>query len=55
MIIECNKEGREAIEKLCDVALKAGGINNLQAVLEILQKAQIKEIDVPSAKKEKTK
>ena len=40
MVIKCNTEGKKAIETLCDVALKAGGLNNLQYILDVLQKIE---------------
>lgn len=37
MIIMANAEGQKAIQGLCDVALKVGGLQNLQAVTQILR------------------
>ena len=36
MIIKVDKEGLEAIKGLADIALKMGGLNNLQPVNKIL-------------------
>ena len=36
MIIKADKEARIAIEQLCDIALKAGGIQNLNGVGKVL-------------------
>lgn len=40
MIIKVDKEGRQAITALCDVALIHGGINNLSQVNLILSKLE---------------
>ncbi len=44
MLIKADKEGMEAVTKLCDVALKTGGIGNMNAVSQIL--AGLKNIEV---------
>jgi len=36
MKIEADKEGAIAIRQLCDVALRAGGLTNMQGVTQIL-------------------
>lgn len=36
MIIQTDEKGRSAIEQLCDIALKQGGVLNLNAVNLIL-------------------
>lgn len=36
MLITVNQEGLKAIQTLCDVALKAGGIQNLDFVNKVL-------------------
>jgi hypothetical protein len=36
MLIKVDAEGKEAIKQLCDVALKFGGINNLDAINVIM-------------------
>lgn len=36
MKISVDKEGRAMINQLCDVALKAGGIQNLNGITQIL-------------------
>lgn len=37
MKILCDKKGKEAILQLCDVALKTGGLRNMQRISEILK------------------
>ena len=37
MNIKADKEGKEAITQLCDVALKAGGLQNLAPITNILK------------------
>lgn len=37
MKIQVDKEGREAVEQLCDIALKAGGTQNLNGIVAILK------------------
>lgn len=32
MILKCDKEGADAIAKLCDLALKTGGLQNIDFV-----------------------
>ena len=36
MIIEADEKGKDAINRLADVALKSGGIQNLDAINQIL-------------------
>ena len=36
MVIQVNKEGGEAVAALADIALKVGGLSNLQKVSQIL-------------------
>lgn len=43
MLIQVDKEGRETVQNLCDIALKVGGIQNLRSVNIIL--SQIKMIE----------
>jgi len=38
MKIIVDKEGRSIIEQMCDVALKTGGIRNLNPVIMVLEK-----------------
>jgi len=38
MKIIVDKEGRSMIEQMCDVALKTGGIRNLNPVIMVLEK-----------------
>ena len=37
MVIRVDQEGREAIQQLCDVALRVNGIANLEGVNTILR------------------
>jgi len=41
VIIKVDDQGREAIKQLCDVALKFGGLTNLEAVSFILHSVQL--------------
>jgi hypothetical protein len=43
MIIQVDEKGKEAITQLVDIALKQGGIANLNGVVEILKSIQ----DIP--------
>jgi len=36
MIIKCDKEAVEAIKQLCDIALKTGGLQNMQGIQVVL-------------------
>ena len=36
MIIKTDKEGKDLVHNLLDIALKTGGLSNLQAVFHIL-------------------
>lgn len=52
MILKVDKEGKSAIEQFCDLALKSGGIRNLNQVNLVLQSTEM----LPEPKeKEKTK
>ena len=37
MLIQVDKEGKKVVDSLCDIALKVGGIQNLQMVNIILE------------------
>ena len=41
MVIKTDAEGKNVIEQLCDVALRAGGVQNLQAVTEVLKSIEV--------------
>ncbi len=41
MIIKTDPEGKKLLENLCDVALRAGGIKNLQEVGRLLQSIEL--------------
>ncbi len=41
MIIKADAQGQEAIKQLCDIALKTGGLSNMQGVMQILQSTQL--------------
>lgn len=43
MIIKVDKEAQGLIKNLCDVALKTGGLANLEGVLAILNKMELLE------------
>jgi hypothetical protein len=43
MKITCDEAGKKAIDSLCDVTLKAGGVSNLTFVIEVLQSATVEE------------
>jgi hypothetical protein len=43
MKITCDEAGKKAIDSLCDVTLKAGGVSNLTFVIEVLQSAIVEE------------
>ena len=55
MNIKADKEGKEAITQLCDVALKTGGIQNLAPITNILKavsdgdKTEPKKVPVPDS------
>ena len=36
MIIQVDSEGQKAVEALCDVALKIGGLQNMKGVQQVL-------------------
>ena len=52
MIIKADQEGLKVIQRLIDVALKTGGINNLQSANAILNSCELTEEPV-KAKEEK--
>ena len=41
MIIQVDKEGENIIQQLCDVALKQGGIKNLNAINKTLSSLKV--------------
>jgi len=41
MIIQVDKQGQDIIEQLCDIALKQGGIKNLQAIHQVLASVKL--------------
>jgi hypothetical protein len=41
MIIKVDEQGKQAVNQLLDIALKHGGMNNLQGVVEILKSLQV--------------
>ena len=43
MKINCDEEGNKALLQLCDIALKSGGIQNLQGITQILNAIKIEE------------
>ena len=57
MKIVVDKEGRDVITRLCDVALKVGGVQNLKTVVDVLNviNAPSAEVDVPNKIKKKAK
>lgn len=48
LIIKTNKNGKDAITQLCDIALKYGGMQNIQGVSQILN--SIQDIEEPLKK-----
>ena len=48
--IKVNTETAKVIHDLCDVALKAGGINNLEVVSNLLNSISLVEPDMPELK-----
>ena len=46
--IQTDKEGWEAIQQLCNIALKVGGLDNMPAVTTILQAVK----EIPKEKSE---
>lgn len=52
MIIQVDKEGKAVIEQLCDIALKQGGVNNLNQVNAILKSVCILPEAAPVVSKE---
>ena len=47
MIIRTDEEGNQAIVQLCDIALKTGGIKNLEAINSIIKGITIIQKQVP--------
>ncbi len=45
MLIKADKEGQDAIIKLCDIALKTGGIPNMAPVNSIMTSVTLIEAD----------
>ena len=41
MIIKADKEGKDILVQLCDIALKTGGLHNMNAVQGILNSIQL--------------
>ncbi len=41
MIIKCDAEGKKVIEQMIDISLKAGGIQNLNGSVGILNQIEI--------------
>ena len=41
MKIACDKKGKEAILQLCNIALKTGGLQNMQGVSEVLNSIKV--------------
>jgi len=41
MIIKADKEGKDILVQLCDIALKTGGLQNMNAVQGILNSIQL--------------
>jgi len=50
MMIKTDRESAKVIQSLCDIALRAGGINNLAAVQHILRSIVLYEEDTPPEK-----
>ena len=48
MIIKADKEARVAIEQLCDIALKAGGLSNMNGIGNILKSVEDIESEEPN-------
>lgn len=40
-MIKVDEQGNDALKQLCDIALKFGGITNLQGVVSILQSIKL--------------
>jgi hypothetical protein len=41
MVIKTDKKGQEAIQQLCDIALKTGGLQNLKGITTILNSIEL--------------
>lgn len=52
MVIKVDEKGKEMIRQLCDIALKAGGIANLDGVVTILQSTSMIDNVMTEVKKE---
>lgn len=53
MIFQVDKEGEHAIQQLCDIALKAGGIQNLERINQVLESVEL--ISEPDSKEDEDK
>jgi len=52
MEIEADEEGVQVIQKLCDIALRSGGLQNMNAVEEIMAAVAPKNGKKPKKKSE---
>lgn len=43
MVIKADKEAADAIKQLCDIALRSGGIQNMEGVIAILRSIKLEE------------
>lgn len=43
MKIIVDEQGKQMLQQMCDVALKAGGLQNMQAVLSVLNSIKLEE------------
>lgn len=41
MVINTDEDGKQALIQLCDIALKSGGLQNLQGITQILNAIKI--------------
>lgn len=41
MKIVVDTDGKQAVEKMCDICLRTGGLNNLQPILQILNSIEM--------------
>jgi hypothetical protein len=48
MIIKVDKEGAAFINKLCDVTLRATGINSLQMIMIFLARVELLPVEPPA-------
>jgi len=51
MRILVDKEGEQVVRKLCDIALRSAGIENLNGVISILNTIEIEPLDLQSKEK----